>query len=47
MPDEKAQDVAIALSQNLISFHQGRRASAPSPIKKKYLVKKLLVSIFK
>jgi hypothetical protein len=28
MPDEKARDFAVALSQNLISFHKGRCASA-------------------
>jgi hypothetical protein len=31
MTDEKAREVAIALSQNLISFHKGRRASARMP----------------
>jgi hypothetical protein len=30
----KAREVAIALSQNLISFHEGRRASARTPITK-------------
>jgi hypothetical protein len=28
----KAREVAIVLSQNLISFHKGRRASARTPI---------------
>jgi hypothetical protein len=32
MSDEKAREVAIALSQNLIQFHKGRRASARTPI---------------
>jgi hypothetical protein len=31
MTEEKAQEVAIALSQNLITFHKGRRASARTP----------------
>jgi hypothetical protein len=33
MTDETARENAIALSQNLISFHKGRPASAPTPIK--------------
>jgi hypothetical protein len=32
MTDEKAQEGAAALSQNLISFHKGRRALAQTPI---------------
>jgi hypothetical protein len=32
MTDKKAQEVSIALSQNLISFHKGRRASARTPM---------------
>jgi hypothetical protein len=32
MTDEKAQQVAIALSQNLILFYKGCRASARTPI---------------
>jgi hypothetical protein len=31
MTDEKAPEVAIALSQNLISFQKERRASARTP----------------
>jgi hypothetical protein len=38
MTDEKAREVAIALSQNLISFHKGRRALARTPIKALYHV---------
>jgi hypothetical protein len=32
MIDLKAREVAVALSQILISFHKGRRASARTPI---------------
>jgi hypothetical protein len=32
MTHEKAQEVALALSQNLISFHKGRRSSARTPM---------------
>jgi hypothetical protein len=32
MTDEKAQEVAIALSQNLISFHKGLHVSARTPM---------------
>jgi hypothetical protein len=32
MTDEKAREIATALSQNLFSFHKGRRTSARTPI---------------
>jgi hypothetical protein len=42
MTDEKAREVAIALSQNLISFHKRRLALARTPmihIRPDYLLK--------